>query len=302
MNCIEITSLLEDLLGGDLDEAEQVVREHLAECPGCRRRHEWLVVTREAFRELPPERPRSGFDRRLAERIAFEVGTPAIPQRVRFWRRPMAAWILRPSLQWALAATILTVGLGGRLFLEGTLPGPAPADHSAAVVELERQVALEAGIADRADRAERTEKVVPRPDPALVPVPIPAPAEPEASAARPAKAPIKVNEKKTERFRRPAVRRARPEPRGVAMEAEAVQYASLTPPAAALAPSQPEPVIGDQDAGLDLPPRLGYVRAQDMPAPFRCHLDSSSEECQLENVCQSPGECSSATQNTAAME
>ncbi|HSN87754.1 MAG TPA: hypothetical protein VL025_13415, partial [Thermoanaerobaculia bacterium] len=95
MRCHEIAPCLEDLLDEEL-EAASPVHEHLAACPECRRRLEWLAASREAFRTLPPERPRNGFDRRLAERIAVETGAKALPTRGEVWRRP--------GLQWALAA------------------------------------------------------------------------------------------------------------------------------------------------------------------------------------------------------
>lgn len=50
MRCNEIAPYLEDLLDGELGEAAEPVRDHLAACPECRRRLDWLSASREAFR------------------------------------------------------------------------------------------------------------------------------------------------------------------------------------------------------------------------------------------------------------
>lgn len=272
MRCDEITPYLEDLLDGEPDEATALALDHIAECPECRRRLDWLAASREAFRSLPPERPRNGFDRRLAERIAVETGVEILPDRDEPWR-PLPAWLRRPAVQWAVAASLLFAVLSGSLFFKsGPLSGP--------LLPTGEQVAEERPAAPAPEI---------RRSPALPAAPAaPAPAIPRGEGAR--------------------EEGGRAEPRAVELRAsrrnEARPVRSVTP----AEPPAPAPQYLEEDrmAGLDVPPMLGYVQAQDLPVSFRCQLDSTQEGCGLRDAgegaaqggpieCQGFGECSGAS-------
>lgn len=260
MRCDEIVPYLEDLLDGEPDEAAAPARDHIAECPECRHRLDWLAASRAAFRSLPPERPRNGFDRRLAERIAVETGAEILPDRGEPWRRPFPAWLRRPAVQWAVAASLLLAVLSGSLLFKNG--PPLPTGEPMAEERPAAPAAPAPAVPREAPREENARPEIRTP-------PSPARAEP-----------------------RPVERRAsrRPEPRPVrpVMPAE--------PPAPA-----PQYLEEERMAGLDVPPMLGYVQAQDLPVSFRCQLDSTQEGCGLPGAgaiqagvaeCQGFGECS----------
>jgi anti-sigma factor RsiW len=70
MDCKEAEPFLLDQADGLLDAASApAVRRHLAACPRCRERQQWLAASRSAFRTLRPEQPSPAFDRRLRERL-----------------------------------------------------------------------------------------------------------------------------------------------------------------------------------------------------------------------------------------
>jgi hypothetical protein len=268
MRCDEIAPYLEDLLDGEPDEAAALALDHIAECPECRHRLDWLAASREAFRSLPPERPRNGFDRRLAERIAVETGVEMLPDRDEPWRRPLPAWLRRPAVQWAVAASLLLAVLSGSLvFKSGPFSGP--------LLPAGEQVAEERPAAPAPEI---------RRSPALPATPAaPAPASPREESAR--------------------EEGMRAEPRPVELRASrgnAVRPVRPVAPAEPLSPA-PEYLEEDRMAGLDVPPMLGYVQAQDLPVSFRCQLDSTQEGCGLRGAgaaeagpieCEGFGECS----------
>ncbi len=108
MECKGLGADLSAYLDGELAPRRQrLLAEHLAGCRACRARLDWLATSREAFREVSPASPRSGFETRLDERLRQE----RTPRRA----RPKTTPVWRLAAVAAALVAILGVALAGRL-------------------------------------------------------------------------------------------------------------------------------------------------------------------------------------------
>jgi hypothetical protein len=110
--CEEVTIRLSAWIDGELGASEAAqVREHLAGCAACRRRHALLTAAGAAVRSLPAETVSASFEDAFRRRLAA-ARTPA-------WRRRgRAVWITAAGL----AAVLVLVVVG--LFVSRTTPTP----------------------------------------------------------------------------------------------------------------------------------------------------------------------------------
>ncbi len=106
-------------------DVDRALAAHLAACPGCRDRRQWLELARSGFRELPPERTSAAFDRQLRAQL----------DRLERERRVLRRLHLPASLlmrgahlpQPVLAALVGLLALGLTWTLLGTRPDAPPA-------------------------------------------------------------------------------------------------------------------------------------------------------------------------------
>jgi anti-sigma factor RsiW len=122
--CAKVAPELSAWIDGELDApAAARVREHLAACAPCRRRHALLVAAGSAVRSLPEETVPAGFEDALRRRLA------ATRAGAGKWRRPAPALVAAA----AIAAVVLVAVLGLPVLREASLPLHQPAPSAAAV-------------------------------------------------------------------------------------------------------------------------------------------------------------------------
>lgn len=104
IDCAAAPAALSAWIDGELDEpTAAAVREHVAGCRSCQRRHALLAAVGEAVRRLPPETVSAGFDDAFRRRRAGASG-----RRIRVRRTVVlvatglaaalvAAWVVRPA-------------------------------------------------------------------------------------------------------------------------------------------------------------------------------------------------------------
>ena len=104
IDCAAAAAALSAWIDGELDEpTATAVRDHVAGCASCRRRHALLAAVGEAVRRLPPETVSEGFAeafrRRRAGASARRAGMrrPAVLFAAGLAAALVAAWLVRPA-------------------------------------------------------------------------------------------------------------------------------------------------------------------------------------------------------------
>jgi hypothetical protein len=122
--CAEVAVRLSAWIDGELDPSEAAgLREHLAICVSCRRRHALLTAAGRAVRSLPPEMVSAGFEDAFRRRLA---ATRTGAGRAR-GRSPVLVAAA------ALAALLVLAVLGPFASRQASLPSEAPTTGSKAV-------------------------------------------------------------------------------------------------------------------------------------------------------------------------
>ncbi|HYH47711.1 MAG TPA: hypothetical protein VEG34_18665 [Thermoanaerobaculia bacterium] len=98
--------------------------EHLASCPRCRERRQWLALAGAEFRNLPPERPSADFDRRLRERVGRLEREQRVLRRLHLPSTLLMRGVHPP--QAVLAALVGLLALGLTWTILGTRPEAPP--------------------------------------------------------------------------------------------------------------------------------------------------------------------------------
>lgn len=103
-DCAAATAALSAWIDGELEGPDAAaVREHVAGCAPCRRRHALLAAVGEAVRRLPPETVSDGFDDAFRRRRARAPGLRTFPRRraallaAGLAAALVAAWLFRPA-------------------------------------------------------------------------------------------------------------------------------------------------------------------------------------------------------------
>jgi hypothetical protein len=122
--CADVAVRLSAWIDGELDASEAArLREHLAICVSCRRRHALLTAASRAVRSLPPEVVSSGFEDAFRRRLAATRTGAGRPRG----RSPVLVAAA------ALAALLVLAVLGPFASRRASLPSEAPTTGSKGV-------------------------------------------------------------------------------------------------------------------------------------------------------------------------
>lgn len=120
MDCKEAEQLLLDEPG----EPTPLLSQHLASCPRCRERRQWLALAGAEFRKLPPERPSADFDRRLRTHLGRLEREQRVLRRLHLPSTLLMRGVHPP--QAVLAALVGLLALGLTWTILGTRPEAPP--------------------------------------------------------------------------------------------------------------------------------------------------------------------------------
>jgi hypothetical protein len=137
MDCKEAELLLLDETGDsrDFNDARErgpapatasplSLTQHLASCPRCRERRQWLELAGAEFRKLPPERPSADFDRRLRTHLGRLEREQRVLRRLHLPSTLLMRGVHLP--QPVLAALVGLLALGLTWTILGTRPEAPP--------------------------------------------------------------------------------------------------------------------------------------------------------------------------------